>query len=135
MPRYEFSEGRSNKFWQIELSGASFTTTFGRIGAAGQSSTKTFESAAKAKLEYDKLVAEKVKKGYTLVAGKRAKVARGALDRPALKVTTVDDEELSIAELAKRQPEWLDDQDAVVDLVRRDAKPAGLPRCELPDHP
>ena len=32
MPRYEFSDGKSNKFWQIELSGNSFTTTYGRIG-------------------------------------------------------------------------------------------------------
>lgn len=63
MPRYEFSEGASNKFWQIELTGTSFTTTFGKIGTAGQSSTKAFDSEAKAALEYNKLVAEKTKKG------------------------------------------------------------------------
>ena len=40
MPRYEFSDGKSNKFWQIELSGNSFTTTYGRIGTDGQSTTK-----------------------------------------------------------------------------------------------
>ncbi|MBP9085442.1 MAG: DUF4132 domain-containing protein [Kofleriaceae bacterium] len=68
MPRYEFSEGASNKFWQIELTGTSFTTTFGKIGTAGQSSTKAFDSEAKAALEYNKLVAEKTKKGYRLVA-------------------------------------------------------------------
>jgi uncharacterized protein (TIGR02996 family) len=69
MPRYEFSEGSSNKFWEIELEGNSFTTTYGKIGSDGQSSTKEFDSPEKARKEYDKLIAEKVKKGYLLVAG------------------------------------------------------------------
>ncbi len=67
MPRYEFSEGTSNKFWHIERAGTSFTTTFGKIGTAGQSSTKSFDSDAKATAEYNKLIAEKTKKGYQLV--------------------------------------------------------------------
>jgi predicted DNA-binding WGR domain protein len=64
MPRYEFSEGTSNKFWQIDLSGKSFTTTYGKIGTNGQTTVKTFKTEAEAKKEYDKLIAEKVKKGY-----------------------------------------------------------------------
>jgi predicted DNA-binding WGR domain protein len=68
MPRYEFSDGKSNKFWEIELDGTSFTTTYGRIGTNGQTSMKEYDSTDKAKKEYDKLVAEKVKKGYKLVA-------------------------------------------------------------------
>ena len=69
MPRYEFSEGTSNKFWQIDLTGTSFTTTYGKIGAAGQTTLKSFADEAAAKKEYEKLVAEKVKKGYLLVGG------------------------------------------------------------------
>jgi uncharacterized protein (TIGR02996 family) len=68
--RYEFSEGTSNKFWQIALSDKSFTTTFGKIGASGQTTIKKFGSAEEAKKEHDKLVAEKVKKGYKLVGAK-----------------------------------------------------------------
>jgi predicted DNA-binding WGR domain protein len=64
MPRYEFVEGTSNKFWEITLDGASFTTVWGKVGTQGQSTTKSFDGPTKAKLEYDKLVAEKVKKGY-----------------------------------------------------------------------
>jgi predicted DNA-binding WGR domain protein len=64
MPRYEFSEGSSNKFWEINLSGKSFTTTYGKIGTSGQTTIKQWKSEAEAKKEYDKLVAEKVKKGY-----------------------------------------------------------------------
>ncbi len=69
MPRYEFSEGSSNKFWQIDLKGKSFTTTYGKIGTSGQTSLKEYKSEAEAKKEYDKLVAEKTKKGYELVGG------------------------------------------------------------------
>ncbi len=67
MPRYELSEGNSNKFWDIKLSGTSFSTTYGKIGANGQTTIKTFGSPADAKKEHDKLVAEKTKKGYALV--------------------------------------------------------------------
>ncbi len=66
MPRYELIEGMSNKFWEVTLDGTSFTTVWGKIGTAGQSTTKTFDSAGRAQLEHDKLVAEKVKKGYQL---------------------------------------------------------------------
>ncbi|MEO6771779.1 MAG: WGR domain-containing protein [Kofleriaceae bacterium] len=72
MPRYEFAEGGSNKFWEITLSGKSFTTTYGKIGTTGQTTIKSFSSDADAKKEHDKIVAEKVKKGYALAGGKAA---------------------------------------------------------------
>jgi predicted DNA-binding WGR domain protein len=62
---FEFSDDKSNKFWAIELDGSSFTVNYGRIGTNGQTQTKDFASPEAAKKEYDKLVAEKVKKGYT----------------------------------------------------------------------
>ncbi|HSK01883.1 MAG TPA: WGR domain-containing protein [Kofleriaceae bacterium] len=77
MPRYEFSEGSSSKFWEIKLTGKSFTTTYGKLGASGQTTIKTFSSEAEAKKAHDKLIAEKVKKGYVL-AGKKAKPAASA---------------------------------------------------------
>ncbi len=61
---FEFTDGSSNKFWEIELSGDTVTTWWGRIGSTGQSKSKKFADAAKAKAEYDKLVAEKTGKGY-----------------------------------------------------------------------
>src|SRR6185503_896004 len=62
--RFEFSEGTSNKFWTITLQGASHTVNYGRIGSAGQTSTAQFGSEAEARKSCDKLVAEKLKKGY-----------------------------------------------------------------------
>lgn len=90
MPRYEFVEGKSSKFWEIELDGTSFTTTYGRIGTDGQSSLKEYDSEEKAQREYDKLVAEKVKKGYVLAGGNGASAAKKA---PVFDDEGDDDEE------------------------------------------
>ncbi|MFO0555015.1 MAG: WGR domain-containing protein [Polyangiaceae bacterium] len=83
MPRYEFVEGSSSKFWEIKLDGSSFETTYGRIGTDGQTSLKEYDSPDKAKKEYDKLVAEKVKKGYKLVSDGAAAPAAPAAPPPA----------------------------------------------------
>ena len=83
MARYEFSEGKSNKFWEIEVSGKSFTTTHGRIGSDGRATTKTFASPAEARGAADKLIAQKTKKGYALVAGGGAKTVAPAPAGPA----------------------------------------------------
>jgi predicted DNA-binding WGR domain protein len=61
---FEFIGGSSRKFWEISVSGNSFTVRFGRIGTAGQSQTKTFADHAKAEREAQSLIAEKLKKGY-----------------------------------------------------------------------
>lgn len=62
-------DANSSKFWNIELDGARHTVTYGRIGTSGQSQTKEFPSADKAKADFDKLVASKLKKGYADAAG------------------------------------------------------------------
>lgn len=82
MRHFEFSEGTSNKFWEIELDGDSFTVRYGKIGTDGQTQTKTFDSPDKAQKEYDKLVAEKVKKGY-VEGGGGTPAPRPAAARPA----------------------------------------------------
>jgi uncharacterized protein (TIGR02996 family) len=64
MRRFEFRDGQSAKFWAIELAGRSFTVSYGKIGSAGQTQTKDFPDDAQAKKEHDKLVAEKIAKGY-----------------------------------------------------------------------
>ena len=61
---FEFTGGTSNKFWEISSSGSEVTVRFGRIGASGQTKTKSFPSAESASAYTDKLVAEKTGKGY-----------------------------------------------------------------------
>lgn len=62
--RFEFEDDKSSKFWEISLDGSSFTVRFGRIGTDGQEQTKDFASDEQAQKEYEKLVQEKLKKGY-----------------------------------------------------------------------
>ena len=62
--RLELVEGSSSKFWEVSLDGASFTVTYGRIGAPGVSKTTQAGSAAEAAADVEKLVREKLKKGY-----------------------------------------------------------------------
>jgi len=69
--RFELVEGRSSKFWEVGVAGASFTVTFGRIGTAGQSKTKKCKDAAAAKAEVEKLVAEKARKGYSPTSARK----------------------------------------------------------------
>src|SRR5262249_7189339 len=61
---FVFQDGKSLKFWNIELQGNRFTVTFGKVGTKGQTQTKEFADAAKAQKEYDNLVKEKLSKGY-----------------------------------------------------------------------
>jgi uncharacterized protein (TIGR02996 family) len=64
MRTFEYRDAKSAKFWSIDLEGKTFTVTFGRIGTAGQTQTKTFPDESKAIKEHDKLIAEKLAKGY-----------------------------------------------------------------------
>ena len=64
MGRHPWEQGTSRKFWRAALAGRELTVTFGRIGSQGQSSLKAFDSEERAQREMDKLVAEKLRKGY-----------------------------------------------------------------------
>jgi predicted DNA-binding WGR domain protein len=67
MERFELVAGTSAKFWQVEAKGAELIVEFGRLGTAGQRSSKRLASPALAQQARDKLIAEKVKKGYARV--------------------------------------------------------------------
>ena len=58
MQRFEFNDGKSNKFWEITVEGDSFTVRYGKMGTDGQTSTKTYADADKARVEADKLIAD-----------------------------------------------------------------------------
>jgi len=62
--RFEFTSDKSNKFWEITLSGSTHTVRFGRIGTNGQTKTKQFDDATKAKRDYERLIRSKLSKGY-----------------------------------------------------------------------
>lgn len=55
----------SSKFWEVEVTDNELTVRFGKIGAEGQTTVKTFPSAEAANSEAEKLIAAKTKKGYS----------------------------------------------------------------------
>lgn len=61
---YEYKDEKSQKFWEVTVSGSEVTTRYGRIGSDGQKKTKSFKDAEKAKANADSQAAKKVAKGY-----------------------------------------------------------------------
>jgi DNA ligase-1 len=62
--RFEYAQGSSNKFWEIDIRGREVTVHFGRIGTTGQRETKSFGDPAAARKHAAKKIDEKVNKGY-----------------------------------------------------------------------
>ncbi|EMO14840.1 WGR domain protein [Leptospira santarosai str. CBC523] len=62
-----FKDDKSDKFWNIEVDETSFTVTYGKTGTIGQTQTKSFDDEKKCLKEAEKLLAEKLKKGYVEV--------------------------------------------------------------------
>uniref|UniRef100_UPI000B0738E7 WGR domain-containing protein n=1 Tax=Leptospira alstonii TaxID=28452 RepID=UPI000B0738E7 len=54
-----YKDDKSDKFWTIEVSGKSFTVTYGKTGTSGQTQTKTFGSEEECLKEAKKLLSEK----------------------------------------------------------------------------
>ncbi len=60
----EYKDEKSNKFWEITITGNTHTVRYGKIGSEGQSKTKEFASEEEAEKDAEKLVSSKKKKGY-----------------------------------------------------------------------
>ena len=84
MRRFEFVDGKSNKFWEAKTEGPKLLVRFGRIGGTWQESDKLFTDAEKANAEMEKLIREKTRKGYLEVGGKpKVKVLAKAVAKKA----------------------------------------------------
>ena len=118
MRSFEFKDGKSNKFWNIELSGSSFTVTFGKIGAKGQTQTKDFGSKSEAKKEHDKLVAEKLKKGYVETTPPGAAAAE-----PATPAKSSD--QVALEEALVKHPDDVAAHSAHADYLMEQGDPRG----------
>lgn len=66
--RFEFVAGSSAKFWEVAVVGADVVVRFGRLGTEGQSQTKSLADADAARRHAEKLVGDKLKKGYVETA-------------------------------------------------------------------
>lgn len=87
MRRFEFVGDGSEKFWEIDRDEAAVTVRFGRIGTNGQTQTKDLGNEAAATAHVDKLIAEKIKKGYVegaaTTAGAPPRAVKAAKAKPA----------------------------------------------------
>lgn len=77
----KFIDETSDKFWQIEVVGNQFTTTYGKNGTSGVSKCKSFATDEECLKAAEKLLNEKIKKGYS---------ESGAVTLPNLAEATTD---------------------------------------------
>lgn len=59
-----FVDAKSDKFWWIETQGSDFVVNFGKTGTSGRYQIKEFDSDEDCEKEAEKLVLQKMKKGY-----------------------------------------------------------------------
>jgi predicted DNA-binding WGR domain protein/very-short-patch-repair endonuclease len=62
--RFELVGGSSRKFWEVAVDGCAVVVHFGRIGTAGQTQQKLFSDPTTASRTAERLVREKLAKGY-----------------------------------------------------------------------
>lgn len=70
--RFEFEEGTSSKFWEVKVEDSQQLVRYGKIGTAGHSKEKDFDSPSEAKADTKKLIKEKTRNGYVEVGVKPA---------------------------------------------------------------
>ena len=108
--RYEFTEGTSNKFWEIALAGKEFTARWGRIGASSRNEKRqAFPDVAAARKAYQRLIDEKTKKGYRRVGAEAKQTAKTAAkpSKTAVKPTKINPKlEAVLAEAPEDVGSW-----------------------------
>ena len=80
---FELVDEKSNKFWEINVTGKKLTIRYGKIGTDGQTTLKELASSAEAEAQLEKLVLEKTKKGY--VEGGYESIKNKNLDGKSMK--------------------------------------------------
>ena len=66
--RFIYQDAKSDKFWDIEFEGTTQTVVYGKTGTAGREAVKEFASPEECTKESEKLITQKLKKGYTELA-------------------------------------------------------------------
>jgi predicted DNA-binding WGR domain protein len=61
---FELVDEKSSKFWEVSVDGSDLTTRWGRIGTNGQTKIKSLATLQAAESERDKVIAQKLRKGY-----------------------------------------------------------------------
>ncbi len=124
MERFEFSDGESNKFWEINVEGSEYTVRYGRIGTDGQTKSKSFDSPEVARVQADKMIASKTKKGYVAVdegGGESAGASAAAASAAAAALVSNPELEQEI----ESDPESSDAWQVYADWLQENGDPRG----------
>lgn len=105
--RFECTTDGANKFWEVEVTASELRVRFGKLGTDGQQSLKSFPDEAKATAAAEKLIREKVGKGY-VERGASKPGKRAAVSAP----TTSAGADRLIATLTKHYPRYVAAQKA-----------------------
>jgi len=62
--RFEYIQGNQAKFWEVSRRGASLTVASGRIGGQPKTRTKQLSDFMAAEQEFDRLIRDKLRRGY-----------------------------------------------------------------------
>jgi predicted DNA-binding WGR domain protein len=65
--RFEYIEGNQAKFWEVSRRGATLTFASGRIGGPAKTRTKQLADFMAAEQEFDRLIRDKLRRGYVEV--------------------------------------------------------------------
>ncbi|GAA2374885.1 hypothetical protein Cme02nite_04240 [Catellatospora methionotrophica] len=112
--------GSSAKFWQVSQDGGELVIQFGRIGAAGQQQQKSFDTAQAATEAADRLIAEKLRKGYAPDTAAPDPGVTGPAQAPAVPTADEADEDTFVMPVGWRR----------VLLPRRGGEPVARKRPE-----
>lgn len=66
--RFVYQDAKSDKFWDIEFEGTTQTVVYGKTGTTGREAVKEFATPEECTKESEKLITQKLKKGYTELA-------------------------------------------------------------------
>lgn len=67
MRRFEFIQGNEAKFWEVVRRGGTLTMVSGKIGGNAKSRTKSLDDYMAAEQEFDRLIRDKLRRGYVEV--------------------------------------------------------------------
>lgn len=93
--RFEYKDEKSSKFWEISVADKGFTVRYGKIGTDGQTQIKEFADAATAEKQAQKLIAEKVGKGYLEVGHEQPPTAVSSSAEAKKEASSLIDSSLS----------------------------------------
>lgn len=144
MRRFEYIQGNQAKFWEVSRRGASLTVASGRIGGSAKTRTKQLADYMAAEQEFDRLIRDKLRRGYVEV--EEASVPESPPPDRKLVLRSLDGEvELTLKPAATRYLLWrmveiglMDKQMTPPDLRRwlhRSSRRLRLTEIPDDDHP